>query len=72
MDAEEICRRKPPLGLVPRFIIVEHRTVEILEAMTRYAREGYKVPHEWRDELAELLNEPHWRETEADNAKKRR
>lgn len=74
MDAEEVVYRKPPLGLVPRFVVVEHRTVEILEAMRRYAAEGYKVPMEWRDELAELLNESHWREIGGNNAdeKKRR
>ena len=61
MDAEEVCRRKTPLGLVPHFIVAARRAVEILEAMKRYVSEGYEVPQEWRDELDELLNEPHWK-----------
>ena len=75
MDTEEVVHKKPPLGLVPRFIIVEKRTAEILEAMQRYVAEGYKVPEEWRDELEELLNEPHWKTIEGvedANKKKRR
>lgn len=72
MDTEEVVHKKPPLGIVPRFIVVEQRTIEILEAMRRYAAEGYKVPLEWREELDDLLDDLHWREMGADDAGKKK
>lgn len=30
MDTEEVVYKKPPLGLVPRFVVVERRAAEIL------------------------------------------
>ena len=39
---QQTTMQKPPLGLRPRFIVVEHRTLEILEAMIRYVQVGYR------------------------------
>ena len=73
MNTEMICYVKPPLGLVPRFIVVEKRTVEILEAMIRYASAGYRIPQEWREELDYLLDETQWKVIEGvEDAKKKR
>lgn len=73
MNTEMICCRKPPLGLVPRFVVVKNRTVEILEAMLRYASAGYRIPQEWREELDDLLDDAQWNAIEGvENAKKKR
>lgn len=45
--------KKPPLGLVPRYIRDEQRAREIIDAILRYIDNGRPVPHEWIDELAE-------------------
>ena len=45
--------KKPPLGLVPRFIRDEQRAREIIDAILRYIDNGRPVPHEWIDELVE-------------------
>ena len=69
---QQTTMQKPPLGLRPRFIVVEHRTLEILEAMIRYVQVGYQVPIEWREELNDLLDDDHWHRNEADYAGKKR
>jgi len=38
---------KPPLGLRPEFILLEHRQKEIQEAVTRYMEAGKKIPSAW-------------------------
>jgi hypothetical protein len=59
--------QKPPLGLRPRFIVLEDRLQEIRQAIERYmqynkdeAYEKFPIPHEWieeYDEIVEKLNE---------------
>jgi len=46
---------KPPLGLKPRYIAVEHRLAEINEAVVRYIDANYKIPSEWLEEREELI-----------------
>lgn len=41
---------KPPLGLRPKCIALEHRQQEIIEAITRYMESGYIIPQIWIDE----------------------
>lgn len=43
-----------PLGLRPRYIVVEQRIAEIAQAIERYAKAGVPTPAEWMDELADL------------------
>ena len=50
-------RKKPPIGLRPRKVVVQARTVEILEAMIRYVAEGREIPEDWRKELDDLLDD---------------
>lgn len=69
---QQTTMQKPPLGLRPRFIVVKHRTLEILEAMIRYVQVGYQVPNEWREELNDLLDDDRWRRNEADYADKKK
>ena len=45
---------KQPNGLRPKCIVDALRVKEILEAMSRYAADGHKIPQEWLDELGEL------------------
>ena len=52
---------KPPLGLTPRWLIEEQRTIAILEAMHRYTVAGLPIPEEWTDELNYLATEKRWR-----------
>ena len=47
--------KKPPLGLVPRFIRDEERAREILEAIGRYNDAGEPVPVNWIWELEQKL-----------------
>lgn len=44
--------KAPPIGLRPKAIVDALRIQEILEAMTRYAADGQKIPVEWIEELA--------------------
>lgn len=48
--------QKPPIGIEPRIVVEARRTVEILQAMTRYIQADIPIPDEWRDELDELLD----------------
>lgn len=41
---------KPPLGLRPEFIVLEHRQKEIQEAVMRYLEVGKEIPKEWTAE----------------------
>ncbi|WP_250538802.1 MULTISPECIES: hypothetical protein [unclassified Caballeronia] len=49
--------RKPPLGLVPKYIHDERRLKEILGAIERYSEAQLLIPVEWVTELAGLINE---------------
>ncbi|MBR4614870.1 MAG: hypothetical protein IKO55_04635 [Kiritimatiellae bacterium] len=60
-------REPPPLGLMPRKIHVQRRTVDILEAMLRYVSAGLAIPDEWKDELSENLDDSDvWRQPNHD------
>ena len=47
----------PPIGLVPRFVRDQERALEILAAMSRYVRDGKKIPRAWLGELAEIYSD---------------
>lgn len=49
--------KKPPLGLSPRWVWIEHRIVEVCEAIRRYNEGGKAVPEEWIGELEWLYGE---------------
>lgn len=58
--------KKPPLGLVPRWVINEKRIVSIVDAMNRYIQAGYKIPISWVREYNDLIghmkqDEEEWR-----------
>jgi hypothetical protein len=42
--------KKPPIGLRPEFIVLEHRQKEIQEAVTRYMEAGWAIPSSWTAE----------------------
>lgn len=46
----------PPLGLIPRFIIDEHRLRDIDAAILRYAIAQMEIPQEWHDERSGIVN----------------
>lgn len=46
---------KPPLGILPRWILDEHRLKHIDDAMVRYAIAEKRIPQEWRDERDEIV-----------------
>lgn len=48
---------RPPLGLMPHYIWVDKRIVEILAAMERFAETGTPVSVEWVQELWKLIDE---------------
>ncbi len=45
---------KPPIGIMPRKLYEIYRAEELSAAIQRYEQVGYRVPEEWRQELAEL------------------
>lgn len=47
---------KPPLGLRPRWIVVEQRINEIKQALHNYLdTPKYPIPHEWIEEYNQLV-----------------
>ena len=47
--------KQPPVGLRPRWIVVESRINEIIEAMERYSVNNYAIPEKWLVELSDLI-----------------
>lgn len=45
---------KPPLGLRPKYVWLQERRDEIMDAMNRYSHAGKVVPVEWIEELKAL------------------
>ena len=48
---------KYPLGLRPRFLVIQARIREILEALDRYNSALKPIPKGWTDELSALAEE---------------
>lgn len=46
--------KKPPLGVMPRFLWDERRMVDLTEAIERFTDAGEPVPEEWYYELIEV------------------
>jgi hypothetical protein len=46
--------KKPPLGLIPKWLRQEERLKEIREAMLRYLEADVEIPEEWIEEFLEL------------------
>ena len=57
--------KKPPLGLMPRWLHNKRRKREIVEAMLRYIDAGVAIPNEWIQELQDLNGGPHDQERES-------
>jgi len=49
--------KKPPIGIVPRFIWLERRYTDLQEAIKRYTDAKLNVPAEWVDEEKILWDE---------------
>ena len=54
MKSEEKIKR-PPLGLVPKYIHESKRHNEVCEAITRYYQEGLEIPIEWIEEYNQYI-----------------
>ena len=56
---DDVPRKKPPLGLIPREIYWEelnhHRRKDIIEAMQRRIEAKMDIPVEWCQELIDLI-----------------
>ena len=48
------CPQKPPLGLRPRWLVLELRADEIKSAMQRYKAQGLPCPRSWLIELRDI------------------
>ena len=46
---------RPPVGLKPRWLHIEHRISDINVAITRYIYAMYPIPEEWIKEYNELV-----------------
>lgn len=49
--------RKPPLGLIPRWLHREQRLNEIIAAMSRYIYAGMQLPIDWVEEYNQITKE---------------
>jgi hypothetical protein len=47
--------KKPPLGIVPRWLCKMRRVYEICDAIVRFTNEETPIPAEWIDELIDLI-----------------
>ena len=47
--------KRPPLGIVPRYIHDEQRAREIISGILRFMDAGWPVPREWLEELFERV-----------------
>lgn len=62
IDNGEYCKKeikieRPPLGLTPRWVMVEQRYGAVCAAISRYYNAGKKIPIEWIEEYNELIDE---------------
>ena len=49
--------KKPPLGVMPKYVHDQHRLSDLFQAVLRYMTEGCKIPPEWKNEIDHLLDE---------------
>lgn len=54
-DPDRTVKKKPPLGIMPRWIWERKRCREIAEAICRYTYAGKSIPAEWIEEYNELV-----------------
>ncbi len=47
---------KPPLGLKPRWLHNEERSVDLAKAIMRYIDAGVALPDEWIDEWNDIVS----------------
>lgn len=47
--------KKPPIGLMPRWVHDMQRAVDLVNAIDRYANAGMSIPKEWIDELKDKV-----------------
>jgi hypothetical protein len=47
--------QKHPVGVIPRYIWIEHRVQDLKNAIYRYREAGLPIPNEWYMELEEYL-----------------
>lgn len=53
---ENIHSKRPPPGIVPKWLWQEQRKTELLAAIVRYADGNLKIPPEWTAEFKELCD----------------
>lgn len=51
--------KKPPLGVMPKWLWLEHRMQELWAAMIRFNMAGVEIPAEWLDET--LRHHAEWK-----------
>lgn len=47
--------KRPPLGIIPRYIWDEKRLSELSAAIVRYLEAGYEIHPDWIEEYDELI-----------------
>lgn len=48
-------KKKPPLGITPKYVKNLERRQEILDAVSRYVEANMQIPIEWVEEYNELI-----------------
>lgn len=46
---------KPPIGIMPRYILEERRLFDIIAAVERYIDDKQPIPIEWIEEYNDLI-----------------
>lgn len=46
---------RPPIGVKPRYLVMEERFQELKQAIQQYSERGHIIPLEWVDEYNELI-----------------
>ena len=54
-DPDRTAKKKPPLGIMPRYLWERKRCREIAEAIDRYTYAEKPIPNEWVEEYNELV-----------------
>lgn len=50
-------KKRPPIGLMPRWVHMQKRRLDIIQAMNRYTSANKEIPIEWQEELDRINEE---------------
>ena len=48
--------KKPPLGVMPKYVHDQHSLSDLFQSVLRYMTEGCAIPQEWKAEIDDLIS----------------